>query len=280
MTHATRIESLRTAINDLRDLTRASSERLTSENAKEIADQEKTCRESIEQITGRRAHELSIHEVSVLFGLSVTRLNRPWLSDFRKAHPDRVSVQRKYRLDDMLKLRQAYRKKTAGASERAITRRWGSEDERRNKAHLEDLDKIRRRLKESQNGKLQAALPHLEALFKLGCFVQRCTESIVYVTTQKLDFVLDADGAVVDSGVWPVLSRDEITDVLMGGGAVVGLTLHDALCLRWTDAKRAELWAELWNLGVKGTERLMAQGHMEGRQMRALSKTFGDQSDR
>lgn len=296
MTHATRAESLSTAIAALGEQAQVCVDRSpnlprqlevagNAGNAQHIADSEEVCRAAIERLTGARAHKLSVHEVSVLFGLSVTRLNRPWLSDYRKAHPDRVSgsgpSERLYRLDDMLKLREAYRQRAAGAAARAAEARYGSEVARRNKAHHEDLDRIRRRLNESKDGKLKAATqPHIEALLNLGCFVQRCAESVVYATTQPLDFLLDADGVVVDSGVWPMLSSDEITDVLMEGGSLVGLTLHDALCLRWTDAKRVELWAELWKLGLRGTDRLMAEGQAEGRQTRSLSKATGDQTDR
>lgn len=282
MTQANRSETLRIAIealirrahegfnwapDTLRDLKAA----LAAGNPENITKSEEVCRQAIEQLEGPRANALTIHEVSVLFGMSVKHTNQPWLSEFRKARPDRVEVngagERLYRLDDMLKLRQAYRQKAVGASKRAAEGRWGDKKARRDKAMDEAISQFRRLLKEM--GKLEEAAPHLQAIRNICSFIQQCAESVVFASTTPLNFVLNAEGLVVDSGVWPLLSSDEIAAQLMSGGSLVSISLHDALCMGWTDNERLELWVNLWKLGEEATRRRMDEGWALGRQWRA-----------
>jgi hypothetical protein len=240
-------------------------------DAHDIEVSENVCREAIEKLKGKRADALTVHEVSVLFGLGVKKTSHPWLSDYRRSHPDRVKVnsagERLYRLVDMLALREILRQKAASLSERAEAGRWGSKEMRRKKMIEKELTRIRIMLEES--GKLEAALPHIQALTNLCNFVQRCAESVVFASAEPMAFLLNAEGFIVDSGVWPMLSSEEISEVLMASGAVVPLTLHEALSLGWINADRRVLWLNLWKIGVTATDRRINAGLAKGRQWRA-----------
>lgn len=264
MTGLTRAESLRAAIEAL-----ISQDKLDVGLGGHVARAESACRQAIEQLTGDRAQALTLHEVSVLFGLSETRLKRNWLVAYRKTHPERVRItatgEQLYRLDDMVALREEHRMKAATAPDRAAEARWGANDVRWKRKTRNDLDELRRQFKEAGTAKAQAALPHIEALRDLCAFVDRCTHSSVFATTEPLTFMVNADGLVVDSGDWCVMNREAIAELLRAGGSLVGLTLHDALGLAWTDVERREVWMKLWHAGVTGSERLMNEGQAQGR---------------
>jgi hypothetical protein len=188
--------------------------------------------------------------------------------------------ERLYRLDDMVELRKDYRKELITSAEKGVENRWGSDKERARKQQIKrQLEQIQLSLNKPGHPSLQDIAPYLKAVADLCSFMQRCGTSVVFASTQPLNFLLNADGVVVDSGEWPMLSSDEITEVLMAGGSLVGLTLHDALCRPWTDAKRAVFWANVWDLGVKSTERLMRDGQSKGRTTRSKSKQGIDHAD-